>query len=33
MTEAWGQSGNPEEGEREPLEVATKGLVKTQLAE
>jgi hypothetical protein len=29
--EAQGQSGNPEEGERSPLEAVTRGLVKTKL--
>jgi hypothetical protein len=30
VAEAWGQLGNPEEGERLPLEAVTKTMVNTQ---
>jgi hypothetical protein len=30
---AWGQFGNPEEGERQPLEAVTRKLVRTEQAE
>jgi hypothetical protein len=33
VAEAWGQFGNPEEGEHPPLEAVTRKLVKTQQTE